>query len=324
MHQMKTDFTDLHLLRIPLPFRLNEVNLYLLMDSSGAILIDTGPFTEAAIKAFNEQLKRLGISWENIHTVLITHYHSDHCGLAAEIKKRSGATIYMARQDAELLQIFLAHPDRIVGDDDLYIRHGMPGKMVAKLRAVTDPLMELIPSFEPDHFFKDDQPIILEPFTFVPIHTPGHSPGHTCLFEQKTGVFFSGDHVLPEITPNIAAHPESPLEDPIATFLRSLESIMCLDVAQTFPAHGSLINNLSERVSEIILHHMERKLEVEKILAGGPASTHAIAMELFNNNLPLLERWMAFYETLAHIVNLENEGRIKREDGADTILFSLP
>ena len=323
MHQMKTDFTNLYLLSIPLPFRLREVNLYLLMDGSGAILIDTGPHTEAAIKALGAQFESLGISWENIHTVLITHYHSDHCGLAAEIKKRSGATIYMARQDAELLQIFLAHPDRIVGDDTFYARHGMPAKMVAKLRAVTDPLMELIPSFEPDHFFKDDQPIILEPFTFVPIHTPGHSPGHTCLFEQKTGLFFSGDHVLPEITPNIAAHPESPLKDPVATFIQSLEEVMCLDVAKTFPAHGSPINNLSERISEIILHHMERKLEVEKILSRGPATVNAVGLELFDHDLPLLERWMAFYETLAHIVNLENEKRIKRENKADIILFSL-
>ena len=89
------------------------------MDGSGAILIDTDPHTEAAIKALGAQFESLGISWENIHTVLITHYHSDHCGLAAESKKRSGVTIYMARQDAELLQIFLAHPDRIVGDDAL-------------------------------------------------------------------------------------------------------------------------------------------------------------------------------------------------------------
>jgi len=71
------------------------------------------------------------------------------------------------------------------------------------------------------------------------------------------------------------------------------------------------------------MHHMERKLEVEKILSRGYASAHAIAMELFDNNLPLLERWMAFYETLAHIVNLENERRIKREGGADVVLFGL-
>jgi hypothetical protein len=68
---------------------------------------------------------------------------------------------------------------------------------------------------------------------------------------------------------------------------------------------------------------MERNLEIEKILSRGPVSANSIAVELFNNNLQLLERWMAFYETLAHIINFENEGRIKRNDGAGTILFSL-
>ena len=98
---------------------------------------------------------------------------------------------------------------------------------------------------------------------------------------------------------------------------------MCLNPSKTLPAHGSPISKLSERISEIILHHMERKLEIEKILSRGPASVYTIAIKVFDNNLPLLERWMAFYETLAHIVNLENEGRIKREDSAEVVLFGL-
>ena len=87
---MRANRSNVHVLRIPLPFRLREVNLYLLKDHAGYTLIDTGPNTSLAVAALERELADLGVSWERIHTILITHYHSDHCGLAAEVRRRSG------------------------------------------------------------------------------------------------------------------------------------------------------------------------------------------------------------------------------------------
>ena len=242
---MRANRSNVHVLRIPLPFRLREVNLYLLKDHAGYTLIDTGPNTSLAVAALERELADLGVSWERIHTILITHYHSDHCGLAAEVRRRSGATIYMDRQDWELLQIFFAHPEKIIGPEEFYLREGMPRELVAGLDRSVRPLMDLILPFIPDRYYGEQEPIVRSPFTLVAVRTPGHTVGHTCFYEVGRGLFFCGDHVLDRITPNIAAHPLNPLADPLHAYLDSLALLRDLGVSETLAAHGPPIGDLA-------------------------------------------------------------------------------
>ena len=320
---MRANLSNIHVLRIPLPFRLREVNLHLLRDHAGYTLIDTGPNTLQAVAALESELADLGVSWESIHTILITHYHSDHCGLAAEVRRRSGANIYMDRQDWELLRIFFAHPEKIIGPEEFYLREGMPRELVSGLDRSVRPLMDLILPFTPDRFYGEQEPIVSSPFTLVPVRTPGHTVGHTCFYEGGRGLFFCGDHVLDRITPNIAAHPLNPLADPLHAYLDSLALLRDLSVSATLAAHGPPIGDLIGRIDAIREHHALRMANIRKILEQSPATAYTISLQIFGDDLDALERWMAFYETLAHLVHLENGGQIQSGENGERHWYTL-
>ncbi len=313
-----------HTITIPLPFRLKAVNLYLLEDYTGHILIDAGVHTREALDALEGEIDALGVSWKSIHTLFITHYHSDHCGLAAAIRERSGAAIYMATQDFDLLEAFQQRPEMVAGPEEFYVEHGMPRKMVRRLEAATASLMDLIIPFRPNHFYHHGEEIVREPHSFLPIHTPGHTVGHTCIFEQRSGLLFSGDHVLDTITSNIAAHPANPLPDPLRSYLGSLEKLVSLKVSNTLPAHGRAIEDLPRRIYSILAHHEERKQRVLDALESGPASAYTVSSIIFGSDLDLMDQWLAFFETLAHLVNLEHVHRVARASEESRTSFFLP
>lgn len=311
-----------HTITLPLPFKLKAVNIYLLEDYTGHILIDAGVNTPEALDALEDELRVLAVPWKSIHTLFITHYHSDHCGLAATIRERSGAAIYMAGQDFELLEAFQRHPEMIVGPEEFYVEHGMPRKIVRKLETATASLMDLIIPFRPDCFYRQGEEIAREPYSFLPVHTPGHTVGHTCIFERRSGLLFSGDHVLDTITPNIADHPANPLSDPLRSYLASLEKLLSLKVSNTLPAHGKAVEDLPSRIYSILAHHEERKQRVLDVLASGPASAYSVSSTIFGSDLDLLDQWLAFFETLAHLVSLEYGRRVARaREGARTCFF---
>jgi len=313
-----------HTITIPLPFKLKAVNLYLLEDHTGHILIDAGVNTPDALDALEGELDALGVPWKSIHTLFITHYHSDHCGLAATIREKSGAAIYMAKQDFDLLDAFQQRPEMITGPEEFYVEHGMPRKIVRRLEAATASLMDLIIPFLPDCFYRHGEEIVREPYSFQPIHTPGHTVGHTSIFERRSGLLFSGDHVLETITSNIAAHPANPLPDPLRSYLASLEKLLSLNVSLTLPAHGRAIEDLPWRIHSILAHHEERKQRVLDALASGPASAYAVSSIIFGSDLDLMDQWLAFFETLAHLVNLEHAGRVARVFEESRTCFLLP
>ncbi len=178
--------------------------------------------------------------------------------------------------------------------------------------------------FVPSGFFNSGIPLVRAPYTFIPIHTPGHSPGHTCIYERKTRVLFSGDHVLGKITPNISAHPMSPLSDPLHSYLESLERLLGLKATLTLPAHGPPIHGLGDRIDAIQSHHKERSLQILEALRGSRATTYSVSKEIFGTDLSPLDHWMALYETLAHLIYMEHEGRVSREnsEGTTTICWS--
>ncbi len=321
---MKPRRPHVHTITLPLPFKLKAVNLYLLKDDTGHILIDAGVNTAEALNALDRELQALGVSWKTIHTVFITHYHSDHCGLAATIRKKSGAAIYMAKQDFDPLDKFLRRPEMVVGPEEFYFEHGMPQETLLQVKADTASLMDFITPFRPDCFYRHGEVIVREPYSFLPIHTPGHTVGHTCLFEKSSGLFFSGDHVLGSITPNIAAYPANPLPDPLRSYLASLAKLIPLKASKILPAHGDEIIDLSQRIHSILAHHEERRQRVLNALGSGPADAYMVSSIIFGDDLDLLELWLAFFETIAHLVNLEHSERVMRIcEGART-LFLLP
>lgn len=147
--------------------------------------------------------------------------------------------------------------------------------------------------------------------------TPGHAPGHLCLFERSRGLLFAGDHVLLFTTPNVSKYGQVGGPNPLNEYLTSLRKIAALPVKLVLPSHGPAFTHLAERAIEIENHHHQRALAVYGALDGKaltpfevsgiiPWSTNGVPWE----KLPIFMQQMAMAETVAHLDYLQSEARV--------------
>jgi glyoxylase-like metal-dependent hydrolase (beta-lactamase superfamily II) len=177
----------------------------------------------------------------------------------------------------------------------------------------------------PDIKLKAGKKISIDPFEFKVLSTPGHSPGHICLYEPNRKLLFTGDHILPEISPHIGVHPQSG-DNPLGAYLNSLEELMELEVNMAFPGHGPAFSGIRQIVESLLHHHEERNSAVLKALQETTKSAYQVAMEIpwktdikpINfHSLTVFDQRLALMETLAHIHFLLNKKEVQKfeQDG---------
>jgi glyoxylase-like metal-dependent hydrolase (beta-lactamase superfamily II) len=169
----------------------------------------------------------------------------------------------------------------------------------------------------PDILFEDGKQIELPGWSLRTIWTPGHSPGHVCLFSEEHKLLISGDHVLPRITPNISVHAQQ-YSNPLGDYLESLLKVQNLGTEEVLPGHEYRFSDLQSRLEEIITHHADRLEEIEQVISEHPGSTAwEITLRLhWSRPWDEIQSFMqrqANGETLAHCVLLELHDRIRRE-----------
>jgi glyoxylase-like metal-dependent hydrolase (beta-lactamase superfamily II) len=178
-----------------------------------------------------------------------------------------------------------------------------------------------VPVF-PDAILHGGETISTGMFTFEVMWTPGHSPGHVCLYEPAQKVLIAGDHILPTITPNISLHPQS-VDNPLGRYIDSLNRMKTLDVRLILPGHDKPFTNLVPRIDEILRHHEQRNREILAAVRDEPKTAFQIAMEVTWGvsarwqDLPNFHKRMAIFETLAHLEWITAGGRIEKlsQDG---------
>ena len=165
-------------------------------------------------------------------------------------------------------------------------------------------------------------------YTFRCVETPGHTKGHMCLYDPKTKIFFSGDHILGDITPNIALWSDN--YDPLQQYLESLDKINEYDINLVLPGHRNPLRHHRQRIAELKKHHEVRAKEVLSILEKGKQSAYQVASEMTWDidcdtweDFPLPQKWFAAAETLAHLQYLRGHGRVRRELREEKAWFSL-
>jgi len=304
---------------VPIPNNpLRYVLVYLFELDDGVALVDAGWNTEDAWEALNAGLAEAGGSMSDVRAVVVTHIHPDHYGLAGRVRESSGAWVGLHPADAALLQ------GRYVETDDLVERMGMllaisgvPEDRRPDLASASMEIRSLVSMAEPDVLLEDDQKLDLAGWDLRTIWTPGHSPGHICLYSDRSELLLSGDHVLPRITPNISFHSQQDA-NPLGDYLESLIRMRALEPEEVLPAHEYRFADLSSRLDEIEHHHAERLRAIEAVLAKRPGIS---AWDL-TLSLPWSRPWdeiqsymqrAANGETLAHLVLLESRGRVRRE-----------
>ncbi|WP_196942961.1 MBL fold metallo-hydrolase [Streptomyces sclerotialus] len=302
-------------LPVPIPDNpLRYVLVYALELRDGLALIDAGWDADISWQALNDGLASTGHDVRDVRAVLVTHHHADHLGLAGRVREASGAYVALHELDARTAGPELDTYDKwrrgYVGH---LTRHGMPASDAdATADAVDADRMLRAP--RPDVLLQDGERIRLPGLDLRVVWTPGHSPGHSCFHWPDRQLLFSGDHVLPRITPSIGYLLQS-AGDPLADFLRSLDKLTGYDVAEVLPAHEYRFRQLDQRLAHIARHHTERLAETLAAVTAHPGAT---AWELAAHlkwsrswaQFGRRQRRFALAETLAHLKLLSNRGEI--------------
>jgi len=309
-------------IKLPLPGGpLGHVNVYLVEGSQGNLLVDSGWNTPEAFSTLKDELKSNGFDFSDISQIVITHLHPDHYGLAGKIRELSGAKVGLSAIEARLLNRRYVDVPMLLDEVSRFLRtHGVPRDDLSQLSKASMPVRELVIPAKPDIKLKDGQKISMDPFEFKALLTPGHSPGHMCFYEPTRKFLFSGDHILPDITPNIGLHPQSG-ENPLGDYVDSLKSLMELEVNFVFPAHGSVFSGLGQRIDALLRHHQERMTDILNVIPDDPKTAYQIATEIpwipdeggiSFQDLSAFDRRLAVLETLAHLQFLATEGRANK------------
>jgi glyoxylase-like metal-dependent hydrolase (beta-lactamase superfamily II) len=327
---MSEIYPGIHWIKLPLTIEnedLNHINVYLIKGARGYLLVDSGWNADESFTTFHNYLLKHNIGFEEIKQIIITHVHPDHYGMAGRIKQLSGAKLIMHHIEKDFIKPrYIDMNELLAQTDKLLSTNGFTEDEVAILRDASLDIVNLIVPTPPDTTLHDGEIIKNGAFTFQAIWSPGHSSGHICLYEPKKKLLFSGDHILPNITPNVSLNPQS-IDNPLGRYIESLQQIKKLDIELVLPGHDEPFNNLKERIDEIIRHHNQRNLEILRTLAPGEKTAHKIAQAISwgNNsgwkNLPPFHQRMALFETLAHLEMMAGEGRVDKYSHQGTTYF---
>lgn len=299
--------------RIPLPIpdaALRAVNVYAIVAPSGAItLIDAGWEHPDTLKGLQRSMTELGLELDRLERVLVTHAHPDHYSLAAELRRRYGARVGLGADESAHLRAIQA-PGSVFPDDHFgRLRAAGAHVLIRDLKLLPKQYASVSGWGDPDDWIRDGELIDVGSRTLRAIRTPGHTAGHLVFLDEQDGLIFTGDHVLPHISPTIAFE----LTDthlPLERYLDSLAKMQRLSARTMLPAHGPAGGDLQGRVCELLDHHELRLIEIRRVLETLPSYSNAyeVATRLAwtggsrkLTELSLVHQLLAVSETVAHL-----------------------
>ena len=307
-------------LRMPLPFALEHINLWLLADGDGWTIVDCGFGTDET-RALWEQIFAAGLDGRPVTRIVVTHFHPDHFGLAAWLADRWHAPVHMTepefaaargwfdarelhRREAHVA-MFRSHGLNLADESDLH-RKNLFKRGVPALPAAIVPL-------------HDAESLSINGRAWRVINGYGHSPEHAALHCPQLNVLIAGDMVLPRISTNVSVQPATPDADPLGRFLDSLTRYAELDAATlVLPSHGLPFYGLRERIATLKQHHVDRLAELVAV-CGEPHTGAQMMPVIFKRVLDAQQTLFAMGETLSHINYLHRRGQLARSRGNDGI-----
>ena len=312
--------------RIPLPLPndgLRAVNVYAVTDGDGVTLVDAGWALAEARELLAKALAALDVGFPDVRQFLVTHVHRDHYTQAVVLRREFGMRVSLGRGEESGLEVI--HSGRSEGTENGR-RLGRAGaqELIGRLATMRPPVTDIEQWDLPDTWIDDGDEIVVGEGEAVrrlrAVATPGHTRGHVVFADEAADLLFSGDHVLPRITPSLALEPDPPVS-PLADFLASLELMRSRPDAAMLPAHGPVGMRVHERVDQLIAHHGVRLDASLAAVREGRGTAFEVADALpwtrRETRLPDLDPFnamLATLETAAHLQLLVERGALTVTD----------
>lgn len=306
--------------RMPLPFALDHVNVWLLDDGEAAVVVDTG-FGLDEVRAHWEAI--LAADGRRLSRVLVTHCHPDHLGLADWLAARDGTPVCMTQ--GEFLgghALWHQLPGHCVADMVHQFRtHGLDAARLDALSARGNAYRRGVPSLPSSyHRLFDGDRLTIGAHEWEVIVGYGHAPEHASLYCATLGVLISGDMLLPRISTNVSVFAATPDDDPLAWFLDSLRRINDLpDDTLVLPSHGRPFRGIRARAAQLIEHHRDRCTEL-LTACDTPRSAGELLGTLFPRELDTHQVMFAMGEAIAHLNHLAARGTLRRQTDDDGVI----
>jgi len=308
-----------HWVRMPLPFALNHINLWLLEDGDGWTIVDTG-FDHDDIRAHWKDVIAKLTGGRPITRTIVTHFHPDHLGLAGWFQEEYATDLWMTYP--EWLQAQLAWTQEATHSldawMDFFVHNGFDASKTEPFKADrkdfgrwTTPVPKTV------NRLWDGREIEINGNSWRVITGAGHSPEHAALYCEQLNVLISGDQVLPKITTNVSVWFTEPDGNPLRQFLESLDKFRPLpDDVLILPSHNLPFHRLHERLDYLVRHHHER-LDAALACCDVPRLAVEVIPALFKRKLDDHQFIFAMGEALAHLNHLVGDGRLEKTIGAD-------
>ena len=312
--QVREVATGVWWLRMPLPFRLDHINLYLLRHTDGWVVVDTGMNTEQTREVWERVLSEVCAGLPVV-AVVCTHFHSDHAGVAAWLSERFQCPVYMTASEFQSLHVKFP-ADQPPGWDflDFYRKAGVADEQSAEMFTVMSNAHFLPARLNHYRRLQEGSLLDIGGRTWQVVIGRGHSPEHACLYAAEDGLLISGDQVLPRITSTVGVHATEPLANPLGDWMDSIEHLRSLpDSVLVLPAHERPFFNLHERLDQLEAHH-KKHLALMLASCHEPCTVLELMAVLFPKLSGRFDELMALGETLAHANYLVAQGSLVREE----------
>lgn len=321
-------------IRMPLPFALDHINLWLLRDEidgrQGWTVVDCGVARDE-VKALWEEIFTNALDGLPVLRVLVTHMHPDHLGLADWICRRWEAPLWISMTEYVTGRLWSRPPagDRAEGGVsgaaavEHFVRHGLVDedakeKILQRAKYYPSHVPNVPPRFRR---IMDGDRISIGGRNWEVIVGYGHSPEHVSLFSDTLQMLISGDMVLPRISTNVSVFDFEPEANPLPLYLKSLRDYDELPVdTLVLPSHGRPFKGLHERIAQQHAHHSERLSEVLTACRASACTAADIVPIMFKRELDAHQLAFAMGEALAHLHALYYEGQLTRQIDADGVI----
>jgi glyoxylase-like metal-dependent hydrolase (beta-lactamase superfamily II) len=306
-------------LRLPLPYALDHVNIYLIEDGTGWAAIDTG-INSPNTRAIWESILDDQLGGRRLTRVIVTHFHPDHVGLAGWLTERFGLRLFMSAMEyfVCLSRQLDQSPQRIAAYREFYLRGGLPESRAAEIVNVGQGYPKATTPLPPAYFrLAHHDRLRIGGRAFEIITGGGHAFDQVMLYSASDRLFFSADQILARISPNVTVWPVEPEADSLGAYLRSLESLKktLLEDALVLPGHNSPFYGVRARIEQLQQHHRDRCAEIAESCQVVPKTVAELTSVVFHRPLDGHQMSFAFGEMAAHVNHLVSRGILEYERG---------